>query len=128
MIVNFSTDSPMANQENKLAKLLCIPCFVCGFTIVYDMNMGVDELDNGELVPFINDFKIIAATVSYTDMDGNNDGIFKLTEHQFGFITFLLTVGDYELLNKKIFDEFNKNKGFQISKESKEFKSSGEVF
>lgn len=113
MIIKFETDSPLASQENKLAKLLCIPCFVIGFTVVFGIVMDIDELDNGDLVPYVDDIKILAATVSYTDMDGNNEGFFKLTESQFGFITFLLTEGDYKLLNKKIFEEFNKNRGLK---------------
>jgi hypothetical protein len=108
MIVKFETNSPLGSQKNELAKLLCIPCFIAGFTQLSEIIVGTDELDNGDLIPYVDETKILAATVSYTDMDGNNEGCFKLTEDQFHFIVRVMTYSDYESLHKKVFEEFKK--------------------
>jgi len=108
MIIQIFSDSPTSSSENKLAKLLAIPCFVCCFTLTCDVDIGTDELDNGILVPHIKDVDIIAATIHYTDMDGENYSSFELTDKQLHLVHSVMTRSDERLIVNEIYKLYNK--------------------
>ena len=83
--INVVLDSCRTRSDNKLAKLLAIPCYITAVNVKMDVELSSDTEERGRYETINNCF-IVACSVDFCDINGENEGSFKLTPEQHGHV------------------------------------------